>query len=164
MFYKKNLNFMIFSLVFVLVFMGCATNKTISQNDVIGLNSENVAVDPNPALFGTWTWAQDENFRIQAVVSADTLEYEFHNLGSHSVSVTLSDITWIAEENSDLSHSLYYPTGYRIQGTVTANSIYVPENAIWPEEIGNIYSISIFIHQNDSQKALILYDELEKQS
>ena len=164
MFYKKNLNFLIFSLVFVLVFMGCASNKTISQNDVIDLNSENVFADPNPALFGTWTWTQDENFRIQATISADTLEYEFHNLGSHSVSVTLSDITWITEENSVLSDYSDYPTGYRIQGTVTANSIYVPENAVWPEEIGNIYSIPIFLHQNDSQKALILYDELEKQS
>ena len=162
MFYKKNLIFIVFSLIFALIFISCATNRTISQNDIIGLNAENESVDPNPALFGTWTWTQDENFMIQAVISANTMEYEFQNLGSHSVSVTLSDITWIAEDNPDLSP--YYTTGYRIQGTVTANSIYTPENAIWPEEIGNIYSISIFLHQNDNQKALILYDELEKQS
>ena len=159
---KNFITFIVFSLVFAMIFMGCATNKTILQNEAVGLNSENVVVNPDPALFGTWTWTQDENFKIKAVISADIMEYEFHNLGSHSVSVILSDITWIIEENSDLSYSLHYPTGYRIQGTVTANSIYVPENVIWPEEIGNIYSISIFINQNDSQKALILYDELEK--
>ena len=164
MFSKKNLNFLIFSLVLVLVFMGCAGNKTTSKNDVIELNTESVPVSPNPALFGTWTWTQDENYRIKAVISADTMEYEFHNLGNHSVSVILSDITWIAEDNSDLSQSIYYPQGYRIQGTVTANSIYVPENAIWPEEIGNTYWITVFLHKNDSQKALILLDELEKKS
>ena len=154
-FNKKSLTYLVFSLVFVL--MGCTTNNSSSQNGITGLT-----VNPNPALFGTWTWVQDKDYKIQATISADTMEYEYHNLGSHSVSVTLSDITWIAEDNSDLSQSINYPQGYRIQGTVTANSIYTPENAIWPEEIGNIYWITVFPHQSDSKKALILLDELER--
>ena len=145
--------YIIFSLVFILAIMGCATNKSIAQ---VELNAE---VNPNPALFGTWTFVQDEDYWIQATISADTMEYEFHNLGNHSVSVALKDTTWIAEDNAD---SPQYPKGYRIQGIVTANSIYAPENAIWPEEIGSIYWITVFPHQTDSQKALILLDELER--
>ena len=164
MFNKKNLNYMFFSMVFALILTGCTTSKAVSQNSIFGLNAENIPVNPDAALFGTWTWVQDEDYNIQAVISADTMEYEFHNLGNHSVSVTLSDITWIAEDNSDLSLSVHYPKGYRIQGTVTANSIYAPENAVWPEEIGNIYWITVFPHKSDSQKALILLDELERKS
>ena len=37
MFNKKNVCFLVFSLVFVFVFMGCASNKTISQNDIAEL-------------------------------------------------------------------------------------------------------------------------------
>ena len=140
-------------LIFITVTFGCTAKG----------NQNNVS-DPRTSLFGTWTWTQDEDYRIQAVISADTIEYEFHNLGNHSVSVTLSDITWVAEDNSELSNYQNYPTGYKVQGTVTANSIYIPENAIWPEDIGNTFYIMIFPHQTDSQKALILYDELDKQS
>ena len=160
MFKKRIPNYLTFLLILAL--MGCTTNKSISQNDIIGSNTENMPQKPNPALFGTWTWTQDENYSIQAIISADTMEYEFHNLGNHSVSVTLSDIKWIAEDNSDPSQSIYYPRGYKIEGTVTANSIYAPENAIWPEEIGNIYSIPVFLHKTDNQKALILLDELDR--
>ena len=140
-------------LIFIMVTFGCADN-----------NNQSHGPDPRAALFGTWTWTQDEDYRINAVISADTIEYEFHNIGNHSVSVTLSDITWIAEDNSDATNSQNYPTGYRVQGTVTSNSLYSPENVIWPEDIGNTYYIMIFPNRTDSQKALILYDELEKQS
>ena len=149
----KSLRKISLILIFIAVTFGCTANK--NQNSVS---------DPHSSLFGTWTWTQDEDYRIQAVISADTIEYEFHNLGNHSVSVTLSDITWEAEDNSEVSNYQNYPTGYKVQGTVTANSIYSPENAIWPEDIGNTYHIMIFPHQTDSQKALILYDKLDRQS
>ena len=67
---KIFITFIIISLIFAMFFVGCANNKTILQDDTVA--------NPDPALFGKWTWTQDENFRIQAVISADIMEYEFH--------------------------------------------------------------------------------------
>jgi hypothetical protein len=39
---KQRLKLLSFALAIILIFIGCATNKTASQNDIIGLNVDNV--------------------------------------------------------------------------------------------------------------------------
>ena len=165
----KALRLILLILGFVLVTFGCSTGK-----------NKSIVSDPRVVIVGTWNWALDygnKNDYVEYVISVDAIQYRFFT-NETLLSFTMSDITWIAEE--DPYKTLYpdhptnvakdnthknpysdYQAGYIIEGTITANSLI--NDRIWPEVIGEIRRIPIAMHKSDSQKALIASDFCIKQ-
>jgi hypothetical protein len=143
-------------LVFVLVFIGCASNKTISQDDIIGLNTENV---PEGILLSFDNIPTETNRMFIHLMG-----YSVNNENPVPLFVDIREIQLdkVKETSRVICPFVQNDVKYIIGVNFNAGENYETENWIYSEIIADkgIYSVNdLTLELNDTQTGVILSAE-----